>query len=429
MLNQHKILMSALILGITIALSGPVAAASGLSDLLKILVEKGSLSQSEADTIAKKQTKINTQGKFEIESADGDFSFRFGGRIQADLAFYDNDHTAIKSGGEFRRARLYAGGKLWDDWQFKAQFDFAGDQGAEAKDLYLSYNGFKNTKITLGNHKETFSLESLTSSKYITFMERSMIDDALGTGRRTGLSIHTRFQKMFTAAGGVYIGDRDGNAEGSGKAESDKVSLTGRLSFSPIHTKIAAAHLGIAYAHLQQDDGRYRLRARPESHLSGRLIDTGHLSNVDHFTKLGIEAAGVRGPFSLQSEYIFGTVNRSASEDVAVNGFYVYGTWSPTGHARNYDWKSGAFKQTKVKQAFGQGGLGAMEIALRYSTLDLTDGGIDGGKESNLTVGINWYPNNNVRFSANYVSVLDIEGGANDGAEPSVWQLRGQLYW
>jgi hypothetical protein len=39
------------------------------------------------------------------------------------------------------------------------------------------------------------------------------------------------------------------------------------------------------------------------------------------------------------------------------------------------------------------------------------------------------YPTPNFRFMANYVRVLDIEGGDFDGAEPDAFLLRAQAYW
>jgi len=65
------------------------------------------------------------------------------------------------------------------------------------------------------------------------------------------------------------------------------------------------------------------------------------------------------------------------------------------------------------------------EVAARYSTLDLPDGGVLGGEEENWTVGVNWYVNRNVRVSANYV---DAKATPNRlGAEDNPSALMGRL--
>ena len=42
-------------------------------------------------------------------------------------------------------------------------------------------------------------------------------------------------------------------------------------------------------------------------------------------------------------------------------------------------------------------------MGLRYSYVDLNDGDLSGGKESNLTAGLNWYIDSNTRLMINYV--------------------------
>jgi len=40
-----------------------------------------------------------------------------------------------------------------------------------------------------------------------------------------------------------------------------------------------------------------------------------------------------------------------------------------------------------------------------------------------------WYPTPKFKFMANYVRVLDLEGGDFDGAELDAFLLRAQAYW
>jgi phosphate-selective porin OprO/OprP len=101
--------------------------------------------------------------------------------------------------------------------------------------------------------------------------------------------------------------------------------------------------------------------------------------------------------------------------------WYVEGGYFLAGESRPYSPDEG--KWTRVTA----GGLsGAWQLAMRYSTVDLTDGGIEGGKEDNLGVALSWYPNYYFRFSSNYIEVIDHQRqGVQD--EPSIFQLRAQV--
>ena len=50
-----------------------------------------------------------------------------------------------------------------------------------------------------------------------------------------------------------------------------------------------------------------------------------------------------------------------------------------------------------------EGGWGALELAARFSYLDLDDQEIRGGREGNVTLGLNWYLLANARISVNAI--------------------------
>jgi len=67
------------------------------------------------------------------------------------------------------------------------------------------------------------------------------------------------------------------------------------------------------------------------------------------------------------------------------------------------------FGRVSPKNNFdGEGGWGAWQLALRYSTLDLNDdnsaAAYRGGKIDNITVGLNWHLNPMTRFMLNYIN-------------------------
>ena len=131
-----------------------------------------------------------------FETGDGKFKFKLGGRIMNDWGWFDEDNDILRNigdqvdGTEFRRARLYIAGEIYNNIGFKAQYDFASSGRPDFKDVYLELKKIPvlgNFKV--GHFKEPYSLENLTSSKYITFMERSL-NNAFSPSRNTGFMLH-----------------------------------------------------------------------------------------------------------------------------------------------------------------------------------------------------------------------------------------------
>jgi phosphate-selective porin OprO/OprP len=115
--------------------------------------------------------------------------------------------------------------------------DFAGNEVA-LKDFYLVYHGFDNVKITLGSQNQPFSLEELTSSKYLTFMERGL-PNAFAPSRNTGIALSSRGEKRG-AATGCYL---DGIANES-TPDDQGWGVTGRAYFTPVNSEGSLIHLG-----------------------------------------------------------------------------------------------------------------------------------------------------------------------------------------
>jgi phosphate-selective porin OprO/OprP len=380
------------------------------------------VASTEKNKSVKNTTKVNTKGKLEIASDDGDYKLRVGGTIMLDGALYDNDLSELGSGTEARRARFFMKGKIFSDWNFKSEFGFEESE-IDPKDVYIQYAGLDSTSITLGHVKEQFSLERLTSSKYITFMERALLIGSTPK-RNIGIGIKTHGDN-WTASAGVFGSGFDDRGD-----EYEGYSGTGRVTFAPLYEKTKAVHLGAAVSWRKPDEGKeIEFKNRPESHISGvKLVDTGDISNVDDFMLYGLEFASVLGPASLQGEYIWADISREGlNPDLDFSGWYAYASWFLTGESRVYKAKKGKFDRITPKGIVGKGGIGAWELGMRFSNLDLSDGDIDGGEESNMTVGLNWHLNSQLRFMLNYIRVLEVKGGSHDNDEPSVVQVRGQI--
>ena len=140
-------------------------------DLLEILRDNGTITQEQYEKLKReKKALVGKRVEEGVRQKSSDFQFRIGGRLQLDAAVYDEDDRDLGSGTKVREARLYFAGKVYEDWRFKTQINFA-DNVVSIKDAYIAYAGFERTVVKVGNFKEPFSIQELTSPNYRTFME------------------------------------------------------------------------------------------------------------------------------------------------------------------------------------------------------------------------------------------------------------------
>jgi phosphate-selective porin OprO/OprP len=368
---------------------------------------------------------------YQITSSDGNFKMKFGGRIMLDIlsihpdSYYDTIVTFNK-GVEFRRLRFFNQGLIYNKISYKLQFDFALGK-VVVKDAYLNFSKIPVIgNIRVGHFKEPVGLELLTSSKYITFMERALTNP-LTPERNTGIMVFNQIIKSrMTWALGYFLPT---DINGVGNYAGNKYHLTGRISALPIYItegRFTALHLGLSLTHQDQGNEKYKLTTRPETHLSPKLV-LAEIDMAKTVNQYGLEAAFVTGPFSIQGEYISANAQTSIESNLQNSSYnfmayYAYASWFITGEHRNYKTSAGAFDRVSPKKNLGGDGAGAFEVGLRFSNIDLDDTDIQGGTMHTITVGLNWYVNPVTRCMFNYVHAKVKDKGTINGA-----QLRFQI--
>jgi phosphate-selective porin OprO/OprP len=372
---------------------------------------------------------------FKLESADKNFKLKFGGRIQIDHAFFSQDNDleaafgelATKNGTEFRRARFFFSGTVYQNVDYKLQIDFANGS-VVLKDAYL---GIKKVpvvgNIRVGHVKEPFHFLSLTSSKYSTFMEAAFPISFIQE-RNNGILLFNDFldKKLSLQAG--YFRNEVNNS--SDKAANDGYAFTTRASTLILNNKAKKQllHLGLAYSYRKPDSKEYRVRSRPEAHLSSlRYINTGTIEDVDNINLVNFETAFVAGPFSLQGEYLTAKVNTgniTAIDNYKFSSYYGQVSYLLTGESKKYKNSYAGFDRLKPKNNFGgdNQGSGAWEVALRFSNSDFNSEDIFGGEQTDITLGLNWYLNPSTRVMLNNVWA-DIK----DAGKANIIQVRFQI--
>ncbi|MBS1258106.1 MAG: hypothetical protein MAG551_01159 [Candidatus Scalindua arabica] len=381
-----------------------------------------------------------------FKSQDGNFKLKIGGRIMNDWAWM-TENTKFKDesgigdgdlvdGTEFRRARIYLSGSIYGNIGFKAQYDLE-DGATDFKDVYIELKKIPFLgNFRVGHFKEPFSLEELTSSKYISFMERNLTNDPFAPGRNTGFMLHNHmFNKRLTWAAGLFRNtDAFGDSDIADDANEGQYSITGRITALPWYAEEGRKllHVGLSYSRQNAESNSVTFETKPDINLAPDFIDTGAF-NVENFDLIGPELALVHGPFSLQTEYSFADVelhhDNSMRDDPEFSGFYVYGSYFITGEHRKYKTKNGTFGRVKPNKNFSWGeGLGAIELLARYSELDLSDEATNTGRLDTITLGANWYLNPNTRVMLNYVKAdptRDSDG--DDDGDADLFGMRFQI--
>lgn len=393
------------------------------------------------------RTQVN---KYRVETADGKHRFGIRGRLMADFAYVDDpfkttdDERAdrgdlAKYGTILRRARLGALGLMYDRWEWQLEVDFRDEEVGFAN-AYIAYL-FDNGRLAVGNFKEPFSLESSTSSRRVSFLERAAPVDAYRPSRELGIMYETIVPDYYAAIG-VFGGDgvsRDRDV-------TEGYAIAGRASFAPVQNRATGlwSHLGVSanYRHnayeYEKSRGRdkeyesVRMRTRLGTRaVDGRLIGENDMENVKDWTTVALEAGFGSGPFSVQAEYIRQDLNRDENSrgfvdpdvtSMTSDGFYVQTSYFLTGEHRNYRAFSGDFGRTQIRNPLSAGGRGGIELLARFATADSTEhhNVDDRQKLDHYTLGLNWYPEEDIIFKFNAMYV-DAERGGDAGEGLKTW--------
>ncbi len=350
-----------------------------------------------------KWIKIGGTLMWDIDSASGEFW------ESEDDPKDENDAWHTRS--ELRRARLNIKAKISDNWKAKLQFDFAGDdEFAEVKDAYVEYSGWKVMDIIAGQDKEPFGLEELTSSKNLSFIERSLVSSAFAPGRNLGISLKGN-DAIINWHAGVYQAE-------TREDDGDTYAVTGRLTAMPWKTDTGFFHLGVSGSYRDYDGEEFEIKESAQIHTADNIVFSDEI-DTDHLLLYGIEAAFGTGPFSFAAEYMMADVNAVKKDDDATfDGYYLGASWFLTGETRPF--KNGVWRRVKPKSPYG-----AWELVTRYSYLDAAENNF-GTTADTYTLGVNWHINSNVRLMTDYMHLWLTDEEANTETTGDAVSLRVQ---
>ena len=429
---------------------GANAMADSTDDILNALIAKGVLTEEEGALLQKgrtgekeasekkKASAVTAKFKDGIswESGDGENKMSVNGRIQLDYRNNDiNGGTAananIADTFEVRRAYLGAKGTFAKYYDFEVTADFAQASGTSAgytplDVAYMNIHWWDQAQFQFGQFKMPFSLEERTSSRFIDFQERSFVNNtSLTPGKERGAMLHGTPIKGVNYAIAFSTGQGKNTNDADQREDSKDIILHADTNLAEIMgNKESVIHLGASYA-----NGDLPPAAVATQRTEGRGVNiftaTAPTGTTMERTRYGLESVLAYGPVKLQGEYaeakFKGTSATVKSYDKGLDAYYVEALWLVTGENYADAYKKGKFDRIKPKNDFNpdfKGGLGAIELGIRYSKFDASDFTTVGAVASTpvvasattsatnadaITLGLKWMPTANSRIMLNYV--------------------------
>ena len=426
------------------------------------------------------------------ESAHKDFRVKIGGRTQVDAVAFSAGAGPEQSAGrgglspeladtvDLRRARFRIEGRMYEVYDWACEYDFVNQLNVNASTIPNERDAGPLTAVTdlwmqirelpilgtvrVGNQKDPYGFEHLTSSRWLNFMERSFNQDAFegpfNNGFVPGIQI---MNSAYDGRVAWQVGEFKNVNNPFGFSNSTGGSQTvGRFVMLPVFEDEGRKllHLGVSGRTMEpqrrppgydQTTGdpigptlpftRFRsrgdIRNGPPGPLNSIYADTG-LLQANWQNMIGLEFVGNNGPWSFQSEYFGSWLYNARTPSLAANGYqnntntsgqqpapgtalgtvfyqggYAEVLYFLTGESRTYSLIESRFDRPIPRNNFyvvregGRGGRpavseGAWQLGVRYNYLCLNDGQVNGGVLNGMTLGLNWLMNPNARIYFNY---------------------------
>lgn len=420
--------------------------------------------------------------EFGLASEDGQDAIYFTGRIHFDTGAYfgydrksTTDPRALSDGVFLRRARIGFVGKFAGDWDYGLIFDGGGGT-VGVENAYVVYNGLRDhhqapISFVLGAIDVPWTMDEATSSNDFMFMEHSSaqnIATSFGGGdNRTAFGITANNNRYWlgafltgpklgaatTYSSGAAACTISGPTYSTDYCNGPQMAFLARGTYQIIQNDQGSLHIGVNFGdEFRPRDGSNNatigLADIPELKIdTTKFLNTGSIPASSGMV-IGAEAAGAYENAFVQGEYYHYSIDQlsSGAPTLDFNGGYAQASYS-FGGRRHYKAGAGAYSGVHPDHplSFSGSGWGALELAFRYSVVDLNAGSssvtcsatsylvgrVCGGNQQTYAVGLNYYPNDNMRFMLDFehVDVSAPTGGTGRAVSFNDIGLRTQVNW
>jgi phosphate-selective porin OprO/OprP len=352
----------------------------------------------------------------------GFITMRYGYGFLVDTAAYTQDNASerqmdLANATQLRDARILLKGRFKHFERLSYTFGYMYDGPQD--DWRIRQTGLMldvpewEGNFFIGRTKEGFSTSKIMVGYYGWTNERSAANDAFLPILADGVKWMGRgFGGQLVYNVGAF-NEKITNYEAYDK--NDEV-VAARAVWLPnaIRDPDKTLHLAIEGRYGTSKDGYLQYRSKPESFpAQDYAIDTGKFKATSSMMT-GLEAYYSPGPMMVGMEYYFNQVKSNSENNPFFHGGDIFGAWLLDGSKRQYNLKGGYFEPISPSRPVFKGGLGTWELVVRYSSADLTDKDIDGGRFKRITPMMNWYLSDNVRLEFVY-GYSELEKGGEKG--------------
>ena len=312
-----------------------------------------------------------------------------------------------------RTARVGLKGKLTKhfDWEIEREITKKDDkvQFGDWKDVFVEWNTFDAFSVRGGRFKMPFGLEQTTGISDLDFAYRALGSTQIAPGRDRGVMVFGGLGRLNYEAG-IFDDDGDNGesnepqfvSQGADLADvgpSVAVRLTGDLLRLLPVGRLRNANLGIAYTNSRIPEGLNSLRGESVWGTE-RFFERVYVKGRRQ--RLGAQFDWTPGPVGVKAEWMQSREERHEQSnrnqdlsDFVGTAWYVTGTWFVTGEDKD--------NNIKPTHPLLKGGVGAIELAIRYDELTFASAGKTGTAFTNpraefllpnadgvWTFGVNW---------------------------------------
>ncbi len=410
-----------------------------------------------------------------LESNDKAFRVHVGGRLMYDSA-WGQASNRVENGiggiGPFtdavfpRRARLQADGWIYEIFDFMCDYEFLGQEINVDPTTRATPDNIINTPtpaqlyagvnflpiigtVRVGNQRAPIGLDRMMSTNFLDFMERSLGFDAFlnSTGNfMPGIEMmNWTDNERMTWQVGLF---KDNKRLFGWDVGGGNYAAVGRVTWLPWYEYNGRymIHLGFGSQVNALENGSVTLKSRPliRNAPPGLLATTSFvtINNGNTQSIVNPEFFMNIGSLSIQAEYQACWVQDVTSVNTPTGtktvprqtffgqSYYVQAVYFLTGERRPYNriplHTAGASptQVVPIRNFFWLPGhhcpnpfsSGAWQIGVRYNYLDLNSGSINGGRIHEVTTGLVWHLNPNMRIYLDYdIGYRSIPGGTSSG--------------
>ena len=345
-------------------------------------------------------------------------------RLDADaVSFFGQSRPGgFRSGANLRRARVGVEGGIGSALEYSFVWDFGGSDPNDWSAIYeaqVAYTGLRWGTVRLGAFKLKHLPEFSDSSFDLPFLERAAVSNlaaSVASGdTRVALGLEARGERWVGSlylTNGVLSERNDGRQRGA----------AGRVAVLAVDRPDAQLQLGVNGAwQFETGGGGASFADYPEARVDTRqFLDTGPL-RADATHAIGPEASARLGGLLVEAVWQRLGVDATPAAGGGVKvfeGWYVQAIHPLLGPGRRRNARTGVWTRPDVSEQpldLASGRLGALELAGRYSTADLRDRSVRGGRQRIWTAALNWFPRRDLKLTAQYANgTVDLDGRDRD---------------